>query len=222
MIKRIYNRISNVIKEQKKKKHWRSLKCTVDKKARVMNTVLEEYVNITHHAEIVNSVIGKRTSIGRYSKIRDSRIGSYCSISWDVTIGAVSHPLEYVSSHAFLYRKQFGIVEEDKIFEAKGTIIGNDVWIGCGSIIMDGITIGDGAVIGAGSVVTKDVLPYSIIAGVPAKLIRKRFDNEIITGLLDSQWWTWEDNELKSKKGLLDEPVTIEIVDKLNKKGRIV
>ena len=187
-----------------------------------MNTVLEEYVNITHHAEIVNSVIGKRTSIGRYSKIRDSRIGSYCSISWDVTIGAVSHPLEYVSSHAFLYRKQFGIVDEDKIFEAKGTIIGNDVWIGCGSIIMDGITIGDGAVIGAGSVVTKDVLPYSIIAGVPAKLIRKRFDNEIITGLLDSQWWTWEDNELKSKKGLLDEPVTIEIVDKLNKKGRIV
>ncbi|MCF6413940.1 hypothetical protein I7648_09565 [Collinsella tanakaei] len=72
------------------------------------------YANIAHDAELSDVELGKRTSVGRYTKIRDASIGSYCSISWDVTIGAVSHPMDRPSSHAFSYRSQFGIVERDE------------------------------------------------------------------------------------------------------------
>lgn len=157
---------------------------------------MEKYVNIAHHAQIAQTRIGTRSSVGRYAKIRNSEIGKYCSISWDVTIGAVSHPMERASSHAFTYRKQFGIVSEDGTIEQKRTVIGNDVWIGCNSVIISGVKIGDGAVIGAGAVVTKDVEPYSIVGGVPAKLIRYRFSNEICKQLLELKWWDKSDEWL--------------------------
>lgn len=147
-------------------------------------------------------------SLGYGSYIRErcwfenTRIGRYCCIASDVSIVAGSHPLsQFVSVHPAFYstRKQSGFtyVDREKYNEYKWVNeekrimvdIGNDVWIGVGAKIMEGLTIGDGAVIAAGAVVTKDVPPYAIVAGVPAKILRYRFDEETIRRLLAIRWW---------------------------------
>lgn len=178
------------------------------------------YVNIAHHAEVADAELGKRTSVGRYTKIRDASIGSYCSISWDVTIGAVSHPMNRPSSHAFSYRSQFGIIECDESLSGERVTVGNDVWIGCGAIVMPGLTIGDGAVIGAGAVVTKDIEPYAIVSGVPAKLMRYRFDGETVDALESLRWWDWDDSTLKARIPFFKAPLSSEALEKLVKENR--
>lgn len=200
---------------QKLNDPYKGLNCTIAHNVELSNCKLSEYCNLAHHASVNNSEIGKRTSVGRYTKIRDSKIGAYNSISWDVTIGAVSHPMDRISMHAFTYRKQFGIVDTDIMLPQKTTKIGNDVWIGCGAIILSGVTVGDGAIIGAGAVVTKDVEPYSVVAGVPAKQIRKRFDDEIIEKLLLLKWWEFRDEKIKNNLKLFERSLTIEDLDKL-------
>lgn len=170
----------------------------IQKNTDIVNTNIEKYCHFSHDCSVRNSNIGLRSSIGRYSIINNADIGKYCSISWFVTIGAISHPLDRLSTHAFTYRKQFGIADNDLTFDKSRVIIGNDVWIGCNAIIMPGITVGDGAVIGAGSVVTKNVEPYSIVVGNPAKEIKKRFKKDIIDKLMNLSWWNFSDDVLKS------------------------
>ena len=212
MIRKIIEKIY-----RKTKKQYKGLNCSIAHEVELINCKLSEYCNLAHHSSVNNSEIGKRSSVGRYSKIRDSKIGAYCSISWDVTIGAVSHPMDRVSMHAFTYRKQFGIVDKDIMLPQKTTVIGNDVWIGCGAIILSGVTVGDGAVIGAGAVVTKDVAPYAIVAGVPAKKIRNRFNDEIIERLLSIKWWEFTDEELKNNLKVFEEKLNTETIKDLNK-----
>lgn len=207
MLSKIKNKI-NINKYKRKK-------CFISHNVELTDSTLCELCNLAHHASVVNCNIGKRTSIGRFSKIRDAEIGSYCSISWDVTIGAVSHPLSRISTHAFSYRKMFGIVNADITYNHEKTFIGNDVWIGCGAIILSGITIGDGAVIGAGAVVTKDVAPYTIVAGIPAKQIKKRFNDETIDELLKIKWWNLSDEIIAKNIDLFSEDLDNKILEKL-------
>lgn len=182
------------------------------------NAELGDYVNIAHHAQVSNSDIGTRTSIGRYSKVQFASIGKYCSISWDVTIGALEHPLHALSTHAFPYRKQFGLCDKDIQLEHRKVSIGNDVWIGCGVIVMPGITIGDGAVIGAGGVVTHDVAPYEIVAGVPCKHISRRFSEDTIEALKSLKWWDLSDEEIRSNIELFSPFVDLTVDDSLLKR----
>ena len=143
--------------------------------------------------------IGKYSYIGNNSFVIDTDIGNFTSISTDCYIGGTSHPTDWVSTSPVFHKwenimKKNFAHHEFEIF--KRTTIGNDVWIGNRVMIKAGVEIADGAVVGMGSVVTKDIGPYEIWAGNPAKLIRKRFDNEIITGLLSTEWWTWDDGKI--------------------------
>lgn len=156
---------------------------------------------------ILNTVISNSGVIGAYTNIRGGvirnlkTIGRFCNIAPGVTIGMGEHPLTYLSTHNFQYEKGFGFGfwEEAANFKTKtvplpskeNPSIGNDVWIGANVTILKGVIIGDGAVIGAGSVVTKNVAPYEIVGGIPAKHIRFRFDPEIIERLLAIQWWEY-------------------------------
>lgn len=125
------------------------------------------------------------------------KIGRYCSIARNCEIGVASHPINYMSTHSFQYHTaQFPKYPgyKDSVRRVKhrahpDTVIGNDVWIGAKAVILSGITIGDGAVIAAGSVVTKDVPPYAVVGGIPAKLIKYRFGHSEITELLRLRWW---------------------------------
>ena len=124
-------------------------------------------------------------------------IGSYCSIGRNVHLGLAVHPNDWLSTHTFQYNSDWfpqvetyrKITRKKRHLHHAPTIIGSDVWIGNGALVRSGIRIGHGAIIGAGSVVTKNVPPYSIVGGVPAKLIRSRFPPDIVAELLETQWW---------------------------------
>ena len=169
----------------------------IAKKVDFDNCEFGNYVNIAHHAQVGDSVIGDRTSIGRYTKIRFANIGKFCSISWDVTIGALEHPIHSLSMHAFTFRTQYGLCNKEFKIPHKTCTIGNDVWIGCGVIVISGVNIGDGAIVGAGAVVTKDVQPYEIVAGVPAKHIGWRFPEDRRNAFEELKWWNMSDEEIK-------------------------
>ena len=156
---------------------------------------INDYSNVSH------SYIGLGTYIAGHTSFSKVKIGRFCSIGKNIKTNIGIHPTDLISSHPafFSIKKQAGFtfVDKNKFNEHKYAdedkkylvIIGNDVWIGNNVIIMDGIKIGDGAIIGTSAIVTKDVEPYSVMGGVPAKLIRKRFDTDVIDALLEFKWW---------------------------------
>ena len=155
---------------------------------------------IKNHSRLYESTLGEYSYLGRNCLVQKTEIGKFVSIADGCNIGLPSHSLSAVStSPVFFFGKNcIGISYSDqKPEEQLRTVIGNDVWIGAGVFIKSGIRIGDGAVIGAGAVVTHDVPPYEIWAGVPAKCIRKRFDEETIQKLSELKWWEWDEKKLK-------------------------
>lgn len=129
-------------------------------------------------------------------------IGKFCSIACGARFlfNSANHSLSSLSSYPFpIFYEEWGLKRENvaDAWDNKGNIvIGNDVWIGYESVILAGVTIGDGAIIGTRAVVTKDVPPYTIVGGVPAKIIRKRYSDEIISELLHIKWWDWEKQKI--------------------------
>ncbi|WP_339865816.1 CatB-related O-acetyltransferase [uncultured Algoriphagus sp.] len=122
--------------------------------------------------------------------------GNYCSIAPEIRIFRANHPKENFTSHPFLYNPIAGFVKKDML-DRPSLIVGHDVWIGELAIILPGVkNIGNGAIVGAGSVVTKDVDPYQIVAGNPAKVIGSRFNTKIVSSLEQTQWWNFSKDEL--------------------------
>jgi len=155
-----------------------------------------------------NSPVGHPITIGAGTFINENvylgyqlkNIGKYCSIASGVKIALGNHPTDRFSTSPVFYKKWRGLIKEDKYNNdsVKNTIIGNDVWIATNALIISGVKIGDGAVIAAGAVVVKDVKPYTIYGGVPAKLLGKRFEDHIIEKMNKLKWWTIEDEEFLS------------------------
>jgi acetyltransferase-like isoleucine patch superfamily enzyme len=144
---------------------------------------VEPFVKLVGGAVFAPVWIGRR-SYANDALIREqTKIGRYCSIGRRVTIGAQNHPLNWLSTHPF--QKEKG----DTGFQIQSTTIGNDVWICDNAIVRCGVKVGDGAVVAAGAVVTKDVAPYTIVGGVPAKKLGQRFDDTVIRRLLRLRWW---------------------------------
>ncbi len=136
--------------------------------------------------------IGKYSYIGEFTHISQNvSIGKYCSIGNLCTIGAQHHSIDGLTTWPMSQSKK-----------NKPTSIRNDVWIGCNSVVLAGLKVGDGAVIGAGSVVTKDVPPYGVVYGNPARLVRFRFDAQTIDELLKSRWWDLPHENLRQISSL--------------------
>ena len=137
--------------------------------------------------------------------INDNRleIGKFCSIACGAKFlfTSANHSMRSLSTYPFpIFFEEWGLDVENitNAWDNKGDIIiGNDVWIGFEAVILSGVTIGDGAIIGTRAVVTKDVPPYTIVGGIPAKSIRKRFSDDVISDLLKLQWWNWPENRIK-------------------------
>ena len=168
----------------------------------VQRSRIGSWTEIGRNSRIVESTIGDYTYDDGEVSIIYSEIGRYCSIANRVRINPGNHPMDRVTQHHMTYRRaQFGLDETDdpEFFawrRAQRCIIGHDVWIGHAAVILPGLRIGTGAVVAAGAVVTRDVEPYQIVAGVPARPKRKRFEDDVIRGLLKSEWWEWSREEL--------------------------
>lgn len=170
--------------------------------------VLQKNVQLGDHSEIYNNVhigsdvkIGDYTSINKYTLIDSGIIGNFTSIGPFCHIGPGKHDLEQISTSQFIYGRRNSFINMPTEFNPydKIPLIGNDVWIGSHAIILQGVKIGDGAVVGGGSVVTKDVAPYEIVVGNPARHLKYRFESDLRDILLKENLW----NNYKEKQEVL-------------------
>jgi len=166
----------------------------VGSNVKIWNCSFGNFVSIKDGASIGKSSFGDFTYIGFNTKVSRAKIGRFCYIGPDVKIGlGGKHPSNFVSTHPIFYsiQKQAQITFADKNYfeEYADIIIENDVWVGANALITEGVRIENGAIIAAGAVVTKDVPPYAVVGGVPAKIIKYRFEEDVIQKLLEDKWW---------------------------------
>lgn len=151
---------------------------------RIRNVDFNKFNSVGEYCRINNSTLNSYSYVAQHSVINNTIIGGYCSIGQNVQVGLSSHKTDYYSTSPFLFKLVDPYFDEGP----RKTVIGNNVWIGNNATIIGGIKVGDGAIIGAGSIVLKDVEPYSIVAGIPAVIRKYRYNGEIIDKLLKVDW----------------------------------
>ncbi len=176
--------------------------CRIDFPSRVDDGAILHKCKIACNCDIRSGVeILEHSYVNRGSNIMSGKIGKYCSIGYNVDIGMFEHPLDRVSTSKEIYE------EENNWNEVCAPpIIKNDVWIGSKATILQGVTVGNGAIIAAGAVVTKDVPAYAVVGGVPAKIIKYRFDEDIRKKLEATKWWDKDAEWVNNNRKLFDDP----------------
>ena len=163
---------------------------------------LGRFTEIKERVQFIESVLGDYSYVERHTEAIYTDIGKFTAIASEVRLNALEHPIERVSQHKITYRpnEYFLNAKLDSAFReqrrARRVTIGHDVWIGHGAIVMPGVAVGHGAVVAAGAVVTHDVEPYAIVAGVPARFLKWRFEPDISTRIIALGWWDWEHDRL--------------------------
>jgi phosphonate metabolism protein (transferase hexapeptide repeat family) len=180
----------------------------IDPTARVQNCTLGIYTSIGPRTSMSSSTFGDYSYVVDGCSIVWADIGKFCSIASSNRINPGNHPMWRAALSHFTYRSEsygFALENDEEFFDwrkAHRVVLGNDVWIGHGAVLLPGVKIGHGAGIGAGAVVSKDVPPFAIVGGVPAKNIRFRFPEKVQEGLLNIAWWDWSREQLEA--GILD------------------
>ena len=170
----------------------------------ITDSTFGAYVEIGRGSRVAHSVFGDYSYCDRYADIANAQIGKFSNIAAFSRIGATDHPLHTAACHHFLYRSDdyWDDAERDEDFfaqrRARVSHIGHDTWIGAGAMIKPEVTLADGAVVAAGAVVTRDVDPYTIVAGTPAKPLRLRQPREIAERLIALAWWDWSHDALRA------------------------
>jgi phosphonate metabolism protein (transferase hexapeptide repeat family) len=176
----------------------------IDPTAHVRDSMLGAWTSVGARTSIAETVMGDYSYVVNDSSIIYAVIGKFCSIAAHTRINPGNHPLDRVALHHFTYRSlsyQLGPEDDANFFEWRRShkvTLGHDVWIGHGAVILPGVTIGTGAGVGAGAVVSKDVPPFAVVAGVPARPIRYRFNDEMQQALLKLAWWNWSREQLSA------------------------
>jgi phosphonate metabolism protein (transferase hexapeptide repeat family) len=179
----------------------------VHETARLREANIGRRCEVLQHTRIEYASLGDYSYLGENCDVADAVIGKFTAIANSVRIGAPNHPMGRASQHRFTYCPEYydatAARDRDFFAERRGdrVIVGNDVWIGHAAILLPGVIVGDGAVIAAGAVVSRDVEPYTIVGGVPARAIRKRFDASVAESLRRIAWWNWPDELIFERLG---------------------
>jgi acetyltransferase-like isoleucine patch superfamily enzyme len=214
LIRKIRNKYYSYLKNRRLKHSFIDVNASVDKECLIEGSELHGKVSVGQKCKIHQCLISGNVKIGRFTSLwgpniqvlsnkHPITIGNFCSIARDVTIQEYFHDHSRMTTY-YINRNLFGNRDNTELV-SKGPIeIGNDVWIGTGVQIMSGVKIGNGVVVAANSTVTKDIPSYAIVGGVPAKILKHRFDTDKIKELEEMKWWDWSVEKIKKNRVIFD------------------
>jgi acetyltransferase-like isoleucine patch superfamily enzyme len=182
----------------------------VKDKCAISNSTFEDHTAIYPNCSLNNVRFGSYSYVSEHALMGRVTVGKFSSIGPHFLCGYGEHPTDFISTSPVFYstRRQCGIsfTETNYFEEHHETIVGSDVWIGARVFVRDGVRIGNGAMIAAGAVVTADVPDYALVGGVPAKVIRYRFPEDVVRELLEIKWWEWSEDQLREAQPLFAQP----------------
>ncbi len=172
---------------------------------KIDNSTFGPFTKIGADTRVLNSEFGAYSYCDRFCDFANVTVGKFSNIATNVRVGATDHPLDRATLHHFMYRQNYywdGVEPWPELWErraARRSSIGHDTWIGHAAIIKPEVTLGHGAVVASGAIVTKDVEPYAIVAGVPARVVRMRQPRDLAERMIALAWWDWDSGTLKDR-----------------------